>query len=372
MLQIVSMGLFTVLVPILVGFDNYGYYVSVFAVPGFLVALIETSLLVDSKNSIVKIQVYIFLLASIIVNFILFGAQGFFLTVLLFSTLITRTIVYVSIVRLSISKFKKVYFRTEVCSLFVFLIAFSLLTLFSEGYFVEHLTFILFFVLNVSFSMFGCYFIFRVNKYNKDGFKIISVEISNSKSISFKSLFKLANFRLFEDFIFTFSPLLLSMNGGNQVAGIYKFYTSILKLGIKVYPVRYETFLDMVDSLRNNTMRKILYVNFSLSLIFIFISCSIFYILAWKSNITIELNYSFYSFVCLFPFVGFVVSAFPSEINRNVNLPYILTVTIVILSIASQIAQDVYGYVVSFFIMLYFCWFYFNMSRLQSFRNNYE
>ncbi|EPP5754505.1 hypothetical protein ACUT59_002834, partial [Vibrio cholerae] len=260
-LQVLSMGLFNIVVPIVVGFDNYGYYISVFAVPGFFVALLETRFLIGSDKTINILNVVLLLFTVLIFNWVLLGFDSIIFTVIIFCILFFRSTVYVLVVKLSSTYFKSVYIKSELFSMIIFIVSFLFVYVFDV--FNLYSIFLFFVIQNLSFSLYGLFLLFKIMKKNRNSyiFPIICFQISRV-SFGFRQLSLMCNYRLFEDFIFTFSPLLLSLSGGNYLAGVYKYYTSILKLCIKLYPIRYETYFDLCACFNRVKLRKLLYFNF--------------------------------------------------------------------------------------------------------------
>lgn len=373
LLQVISMGLFNILVPFFVGFDSYGYYVSVFAIPGFVVALLETRLLVNKDDSVNAVYIIVFFVMSLFVNGIVLGYEQSVFTGLIYITLVCRCLIYVSIVRLPSADFNEIYFKSEFISICCFVLMFLCSCFFVNDIDQIYLVFIFFFSLNMSFSLVGYLFLRGVNKEKPNVNRIISIDYTiQSASFDIRKITKIFNYRLFEDYIFTFSPLLLSLSGGNQFAGVYKFHTSMLKLGIKFYPVRYETFFDFIGFIHKNNIKKVLYLNILISL-FIFGGMLLFLVLTDFFKIGgISLHYGFLSMLVMCPFFAFVIAAFPAEVDKDDGIVILQIATISILLIFSQLYYGLYGFLISLFIFFYFILFYLKLSKTIRGKNEHK
>jgi hypothetical protein len=354
--QMLSMGMFTLFVPIYVGFENFGYYASLFAVPGFLFALIETFLIVNNKSRVCLRQVSLLLLIAIAINFILLGYKSVVPTVLFSAVLLFKSLVYVFMLRCNLENFSKIYSKTEFYSAITFIFSSVLVFIFAID--LVYVPFVLFFSLNFSFSIFSIY------QLKKAGFPFLMTSLTSivpCKKHSNLVILKAANYRLFEDFIFTFSPLLLSISSGNQLAGAYKFYTSIVKLGVKFYPIRYETYLETIDVLTKALLVRVVWLNIALSLVTL---AAFFFILLFFEFLKVDvfdISYNLAVMVVMFPFFAFVTSVYPHKIASINCLWHVSIFVFFVLICVTQLFPSAYGYAVSIAVLFLFFVFYFNI-----------
>lgn len=341
--QIVSMGAFTILVPFYVGLDNYGLYAAVFAVPGILSALYETSLVINKKIDYVFVFYTSF--AGVCLNWFLFDFGSAINTLLIICVLFLRGVVYTNILKLNSTEFSVVYRNSELFSIISFFTMFLFLHL--VGADANIVTFLLFHSMNLSFVIFGFLYLKRHFMFNLP-------KHDNSKG-KIRNVVKMCTYRIYEDYVFTFSPVIVALSGGASLAGEFKLYTSIMKLFIKFYPVRYETFKKEGYFDSTKFFDKVTFVNFSL-VIFLSLLAFVFfhYNLNCNHYFSIKINYDYLMFVIGFSFVAYIFAVSPRVSAKYKIYTCIVLLLLFVMTLIAVIKPELYGVTVfSSSVLLY-------------------
>lgn len=255
-MQICSMVIFAIIIPLYIGLEQYGRFSAIFATCGFFIGLIETYLTMIFLNGTSQKQSIngVFLL-SLLSIFLIFPISVYFLNTkdILFPTLIFIFFLFKNwfTARLyTLDSPLKYLLLSEAVYLSTYLIVLSI------GYILgvkSYLTPIYMLLSSTLFSSIFLYFIFPEKKhFEKKTYDLISI----------KDLFG----KLYEDLFITVSPLLIMNFFSESSAGLFRIFVTIMKGFSKVFPYRYE--LIILDFKYQRLNYKFLYKSIFIFIIF--------------------------------------------------------------------------------------------------------
>jgi hypothetical protein len=236
-IQIVYMGFMSFIMPLIIGIEEYGRYASYFSIPGFFLGL--TELLgftsgVKKENLMPSFHSYLTIcLLSIVGTSVtaLFLNMSFIYLFLLLIPSLVKNWIYGVLAQIDSDI---VEFMLKVEIFFLFSSVLSVLCIFFLG--VDD------FRLPILVYFFGqsIVILFLYPRY-------FSLKILHSFRLGRISLNVFLR-RSYEDFYITLSPLLISVNYGNHIAGSFRLNISLMKALSKSVPLRYELFLRDIET----------------------------------------------------------------------------------------------------------------------------
>jgi hypothetical protein len=239
--QVMNMFVLALIVPYLIGLSEYGYYASLYSIPGFFQGMLETYLMlllfnngfsIPSFKHFTSILFVSFFVISILV-FLTLGKTAVFTALILYLFMVIRSIA----LALAYHCLKIGVFSIIVSELIVFLV-YSLIILdvqlgsqilgFKKNFLLP-LSMIC--IASIPSSLF---LLWKIKPF-------ISNLLTDEKDASFDLRNLLA--RIYEDLFFSLAPLVTFKIFGSKTAGEYRLILSIFKGISKIFPFKYELLL---------------------------------------------------------------------------------------------------------------------------------
>ena len=312
--QVLSLTIFSLVVPFVIGFDEYGFYVSLFAVPGIASAIVETFLIVEKDSRLVFFYLYFFLLLVVLLLCSLFFSfnEGF-VAVIIYFVLVVKAYSY-SI----INKYRdRAFFEFLLYSETVVVLSYISVAMIFFG--VDWKTYRMPVTMLCISSLLYSIAVYLLDKKRENYFfarlRECGGKVGGNNQFSF---FRYAFLRVYEDFHFTLLPMMIGSFVSMSASGEYKLSMSVVKLCIKFYPVRYET-ITMAKKGRLSS-----YITFSALTVIVSSSIALLLYLISDSDlinilVEYEFNITFFLFSS-FPFFGFLLASLPHQYSKRSKL----------------------------------------------------
>jgi hypothetical protein len=336
--QVMNMFVLALLTPYLIGISEYGYYASMYSVPGFFQGMLETYLMLLlfnsglSKSSLFhfgKIVILSFILTSVVV-YLTLGREIVFITLILYSLMLLRSIALALAYHCL-----KVKVTSIILSELIVFAVYGLIVLdvnFGSKVLGLSRTHNLPMIMVCSAAIPSAFFLFwKVKPY-----------FNNLLILDKDQPFDLHNLlaRIYEDLFFSLAPLVTFKLFGSKTAGEYRFILSIFKGISKLFPFKYELLLR---NIREGVFSFKSFKNFS----FLFISFGIVTTIC----LTLFIQMGYFNFISHMYLIllssGFVITilvVFPYAITKFKSLPLITVLLYLFLYTAS------YKMGISFFV----------------------
>lgn len=236
-----NMFVLALIVPYLIGLSQYGYYASLYSIPGFFQGMLETYLMLLLFNNGFSIPSFkhfgrILLVSVFIISILVFyvlGKNAVLTALILYIFMILRSIA----LALAYHCLKIGVFSIIISELIVFLVYTLIIVDVQLGSqifglkksFLLPLTMICFAALPSTIFLF-----WKIKPF-------ISELVTDEKEETFNLRNLLA--RIYEDLFFSLAPLVTFKIFGSQTAGEYRLILSIFKGISKIFPFKYELLL---------------------------------------------------------------------------------------------------------------------------------
>lgn len=269
--QLLSMGAFSLVIPYVIGFSEYGKYVVLFAIPGLIHGFVESgfitymlktedSLKKRNESSLGLLIFYLIIFNPLTFLLLLLTNDYVFsiLACLLLTILLIRSYFLGKVCALNgIDKYKKSLIFSDFLMLLFILIIYFIFDDYLYHFMVSHGHLYHFIVSHgrlYPFMVLLCtniFFILYLNNLLKGKYKPKLYKSLKYISISdIKKHVKYGYYRVYEDGLFTLMPFLIFLGFGESLAGKYRYIISITKLSIKAFPIR----ADILQFANNNNM----------------------------------------------------------------------------------------------------------------------
>lgn len=358
-LQVFSMGVFSFFVPLIIGMEEYGKYVVLFVLPGIAGAIVETNLVINYNR---EKNILFFMVIFSLLFFISGVKYGFHVAVfefILFYFLILKSFFYSILVNVKNNNI--FYITTLLAELSVGVIYILLCIVF---YALE----VGGFVLPILMVSMGClaYALTVFIYLRKNGVEYSFGYLRSTFMPSFDEFFRFMYLRSYEDFYFTILPAVFSLWVSNVLGGQYKVITSVIKLGIKLYPLRYET-ISFYKS-RSAPKKSLLF--------FVFVSIFSSFVICFLVNLPFvlkiielyQIDYNFFQLVIVTPFIAFLVAWLPVQLaEKNYILPFVMIVIMTGHLLCLRFFYDYFFHVMmvsNFILFLYGAYCFFMIRKL--------
>jgi hypothetical protein len=233
--QMVNMTFFALVLPLSIGFEQYGIYVSLYALPGLLQGMIETMYTVHlSRTQFTRgdLRTWTVLTAvgavAVTVGYrVLSGDASAFYAAIILIALAARGLVTALLYACRSVDIVRQNVIAEVLTAVVYILILTVGDRLRLQGFEIPLAMML-------ISQFVC-IVYLGIVLRRHGVTPVVTEKRFDATV-----FRFALSRAYEDLLFTFQPLSVAMFVGNAAAGQYRYMVSVTKALSKVFPLRYE------------------------------------------------------------------------------------------------------------------------------------
>lgn len=264
--QVINMALLALLTPLLIGFTEYGIYVSIFALPGMAMGIIETMYVLGfSKRAPLKYDFLVWLILTItmmlvasVITMWIGNNSTIFYTLLLLFILSCKSFLYSIFIN---------FYSKDVLFPLVSLEIISIVT--------YAIVLLLAFVLNIrDFRL--PYFMVILSSITSIFVLIMKISLRNltmATQGSVLSPFQYFFARTYEDGLFTLLPLFLANQYGLAFAGQYRYVVTFIRSVGKIFPVRYDFLARLLCRKGHDVTKK----NICFLAGFIFVGLPVFF-----------------------------------------------------------------------------------------------
>ncbi len=257
--QAIWMGSFVIIIPTLIGINQYGYFAKLYAIPSILAGLIDSYYLSSSsknelfdyeslKNPLIKLINYLNLFFIILLFSVLIGIKLSLWTNLLaslaiFNSLLIRwriTFLFHRIRKKTILKDSTIF---ETINITFYLFSFLLFFLLIQNQLLDNDYLFLIPCLIISLSGTIIFYYSQSKVKNLIPNKLGSLQENKKDKKALDQILKIIFFRSYEDIFISIMPLIFFEVFGSTVAGQSRIVISIIKGISKVFPHRYDLFI---------------------------------------------------------------------------------------------------------------------------------
>ena len=349
--QAIWMGSFILVIPFLIGIEQYGYFAKLYSIPSILAGIIDSYYLSTSsekdffnyqslKKPLMRLINYINIMIIILLLLILIGFKlnlqtNLLASLAIFNSLFLRwntTFIFHRVRKETILKDSTIF---EILNISFYFFAFSIFFILVKNGLLksDYLFLIPCIIISISGTIMFYYSQFKIRNLIQKDLKIKEQNKNVQKNFNF--IFKIIFFRSYEDIFISIMPLIFFDIFGSAIAGEARIAISIMKGISKIFPHRYDLFI--YRELNNKDYLKEFFKDakgFISTFIFLFLSLILFFsLLKIEFFQIIYKNYiltSWSLFIFSAPFFAVLASITPylNKLNLNFNFIWIMPLSI--------------------------------------------